>query len=184
MKNVSFYAPGAKFYENEYHKNNREKFKSISISGNNCILNCPHCGGQMLKNMINAETPQRLSDICDNLISEGCEGILLSGGCNKAASVDLMPFCDVISKISKKIKIAVHCGFATNDTLLGLKNSGVSTVFFDVIGSAQTIKSILGINADVNDYAEKLLYMKKIGLECSPHIIIGLDYGKIKGEYA
>ena len=41
-----------------------------------------------------------------------------------------------------------------------------------------------GKQKKAEDYAERLEYMKTIGLSCSPHIVVGLDYGEIKGEYA
>ncbi len=184
MKKITFFTPGAKFYENEFHFNNRKKFRSVSISGNMCALDCPHCGGKMLKNMLDGSDPQNFETLCMKMIDEGCEGILLSGGCNISGEVELLPYCESISRVSKYIKVAVHCGFASFQTLYKLKESGVSTVFFDVVGSRETVKNIFGIDAGAEDYAERLEYMKTIGLSCSPHIVVGLDYGEIKGEYA
>ena len=184
MKKITFFTPGAKFYENEFHFNNRKKFRSVSISGNMCALDCPHCGGKMLKNMLDGSDPQNFETLCMKMIDEGCEGILLSGGCNISGEVELLPYCESISRVSKYIKVAVHCGFPSFQTLYKLKENGVSTVFFDVVGSRETVKNIFGIDAGAEDYAERLEYMKTIGLSCSPHIVVGLDYGKIKGEYA
>jgi len=56
----------------------REKFRSISITGTYCALNCDMCRGFYLRQMLPANSPQILEKLCLKLRERGVEGFLIS----------------------------------------------------------------------------------------------------------
>jgi len=53
----------------------------------------------------------------------------------------------------------------------------------DVIGGAETIKNVYHLDAKPADFEDSMMYLKKFGVRIAPHIVIGLNYGKISGEF-
>jgi uncharacterized radical SAM superfamily protein len=178
-----FAAPGAKNYENEYYSNNRGKFVTISVTGKECALKCEHCQMKLLATMLHCLTPSELLSKAENLHTNGCRGILLSGGADSEGAVPLDPFLNVIGIIkSWGLKVIVHTGLAKEDTIIGLKEAGVDQVLFDVIGDPQTIREVYHLEKEPEDYYNLLNLCLKYGLEAAPHIVIGLHFGKLRGE--
>lgn len=179
-----FYTPGAKHYANEFYANDRKKFVTVSITGKTCTLNCAHCGGKLLHSMHDCCLPEVLLALAGSLATQGGKGILISGGSDINGAVPLTPFIPVIKQIkSLGLEISCHTGLADSDTLLGLKKAGVDKILLDIIGSAETAQNVLGIDKRPEDYERCLKTCADIGIAAVPHIILGLDFGKFKGEY-
>jgi uncharacterized radical SAM superfamily protein len=53
----------------------------------------------------------------------------------------------------------------------------------DIIGDDGTIREIYGLDATVEDYRRSLENVAAAGIPASPHIVIGLHFGEIRGEY-
>jgi uncharacterized radical SAM superfamily protein len=53
----------------------------------------------------------------------------------------------------------------------------------DVIGDAETIKRVYHIKAKPEDFYDSMKNLKKAGVALVPHIVVGMDYGRIKGEF-
>lgn len=183
-RRIHFYVPSFAYYHNEYFKSSRTAFPSISITGSFCSLNCDHCGGKILRTMIPATTPSKLIEICSALKRSGAIGCLISGGCLQNGSVPIRRFIDAISEIKRRLGliIVVHTGLIDFETARRLKEAGVDAVSVDIIGSEETVKEVYHINAKIDKYAETLEALKRVGMPFTPHILIGLHYGKIKGE--
>lgn len=180
---ILFAAPSAKGYENEFYKNHPQKFVTISLTGNECALNCDHCGKKLLHSMVHCTEPAQLLTCVRNLQEVGCEGILLSGGADSEGAVPLDPFLEVIEEIKRlDLQVIVHTGLAKEETLKGLKQAGVDQVLIDIIGDKETIQKVYHLKKTPKDYFEFLMHCKKYNLEVAPHIVIGLQYGEIKGE--
>ena len=77
---LTFAVPGAKRYTTEDYQNTPYRFASISVTGQQCQLNCEHCRARMLIGMQPAITPDDLIVLGHKLLSQGCEGALISGG--------------------------------------------------------------------------------------------------------
>ncbi|MEM1585934.1 MAG: radical SAM protein [Candidatus Bathyarchaeia archaeon] len=183
-KLIYFYVPGFTYYYNKYFKSSPTIFPSISITGSSCSLKCDHCGGVILKTMIPATTPSKLIDVCSHLKSRGAVGCLISGGCLPNGSVPIERFIDAISEVKKRfgLTIVVHTGLINFKIAERLKESGVDAVSVDIIGSDETIKEIYHLNCGVEKYAETLEALKSAGIPFTPHVLIGLHYGSIRGE--
>jgi uncharacterized radical SAM superfamily protein len=181
-KKIVFYNPSFVFHKNHFSP---WLFPSISLTGASCSLKCKHCNGKILKTMIPALTPKKLIEICMQIKKHKGLGCLISGGCLPNGSVPLKNFSEAIKeiKLKTKLKIVVHTGLITEETAFNLKNAGVDAALIDIIGSNETIKEIYHLNAKIEDFEKSLNALKKAGIPLIPHVLVGLHYGKIKGEY-
>ena len=98
-----------------------------------------------------------------------------------------MPLDDFLPAI-KRVKqelgltVFVHTGIIKLETALAIKAAGVDAALIDVIGSAQTIRKTLNLQVTPQDYAESLKALNMAGLNFVPHVIVGLNEGKLDGE--
>jgi len=184
-KRIFFYAPSFTYYNNRHFRPSPSSFPSISITGSRCSLNCDHCGGKILRTMIPAETPNRLIDVCVDLKRRGAVGCLISGGCLPNGSVPIGRFIDAISDVKRRLgfTIVVHTGLIDFETAKRLREAGVDAVSIDIIGSNETIREIYHLKASVEKYAETLKALEQSGIPFTPHVLIGLHYGNIRGEF-
>lgn len=185
-RQITFYAPGLKRYATEeFVQKNPHNFLPISVTGSDCVLNCDHCGGQLLRHMKAATTPQKLLETCSNAASKGTTGVLVSGGCDVYGHVPLEGFFHTIGEIKKAfgLKIYVHSGLVDDTQARGLNQSCVDAVLIDIIGSDQTINEVYHLVADVKDYEASMHVLSRHNIPTMPHIVLGLHYGAFKGEY-
>lgn len=183
-KNLHFFAPSFMYYKTRYYKSSQDNFPTVSVTGTACAVNCKHCGGKVLKTMHPTETPEKLLALAEKLKQQGASGLLLSGGCFPDGSVPLTGFIPAIETIKSELGLTVfvHTGIISLDTAFALKNAGVDAALIDIIGSDDTIKKTSNLNATVKDYANSLSALQQAGLNFVPHVIVGLDDGKLKGE--
>ena len=183
-RSIGFAVSGLKHYENAYYQNSRSSFAALSLTGPKCSLNCAQCGGILLRSMPHAETAEIFIACVDKIVSAGCKGVLVSGGCGPDGSVPVLPSIDGIAYAKMKgLKVVVHTALVDRETALSLKAAGVDQILIDVIGSEKTIRDVYGINKSPDDYYNSMLICKEAGIEIAPHLVIGLDYGGITGEY-
>ena len=182
-RKIRFYAPSFTYYRNRYFKPSRHGFPSISITGKGCSLNCKHCGGKILKTMIPAETPERLVETLHRIKNQGAVGCLISGGCLPNGSVPIDRFIGAIAEAKKLgLKVVVHTGLVNLETAEKLKEAGVDVVSIDIIGSEATIKEIYNLEASIQEYENSLEALSKVEIPFTPHVLVGLHYGELKGE--
>jgi uncharacterized radical SAM superfamily protein len=182
---IRFYAPSFIYYKTGYFCSSPTAFPSISVTGSSCALKCKHCGGKVLNTMIPATTPRELVNLCKELRRKGALGCLISGGCLPDGSVPLDRFVDAIAKVKRdtELKIVVHTGVIKLSTARRLREAGVDAALIDIIGSDETIREIYQLNVKVEDYDRSLRVLHKSGIPLVPHALVGLYYGKLKGEF-
>jgi uncharacterized radical SAM superfamily protein len=181
---VRFYAPSFTYYKTQHFCSSPTDFPTISITGSSCALNCKHCGGKVLNTMQPANTPEKLLMLARKLKQEGAVGCLISGGCLPDGSVPLKQFAQTIGQIKRELGLTVfvHTGIIDLETAVLLKKAGVDTALIDVIGSQETINKIYNLKVSVQDYADSLKALQDAGLSFVPHVIVGLNEGKLDGE--
>jgi uncharacterized radical SAM superfamily protein len=81
------------------------------------------------------------------------------------------------------LKVIVHTGLIDVESAKELKCAGVDAALIDVIGSNDTIKSVYNLVATVEDFKRSLDALHKSGLPTVPHVLVGLHYGEVRGEY-
>ncbi len=183
-RTIHFYAPSFMYYKTSYYRSSHHIFPTVSVTGTTCAFNCKHCGGKVLETMQPAETPNKLLALAIKLKQRGASGFLVSGGCLPDGSVPLKHFLPVIQKVKRELGLTVfvHTGVIDQDTAVLLKKAGVDAVLIDVIGSDETIRKLGDMNLTVRDFAASLAALQDVGLKFVPHVIVGLDDGKLKGE--
>ena len=109
---------------------------------------------------------------------------MISGGCLPNGAVPLGGFVDSISKIKHQLGLTVfvHTGVIDLKTAEELKKAEVDAALLDIIGSNETLKEIFNLDTSVKDYANSLKALHEAGIGFVPHVIVGLHYGKLKGE--
>lgn len=184
LKKIHFYAPSFMYYKTSYYCSSPKNFPTISITGKGCALECKHCGGRVLETMYPANTPEKLFNLCSQLKRDGASGCLVSGGCLPNGSVPVENFVDAIEKVKRKLGLTVfiHTGIIDFETAKKLRKAGVDAALIDVIGSDETIREIYNLNISVKDYEDSLSTLHDSGISFVPHVIVGLHYGKLKGE--
>jgi uncharacterized radical SAM superfamily protein len=183
-KKIYFYIPSFMYYKTSHYRSSPADFPTISVTGKACALNCKHCGGKILNTMYSATTPERLYELCAQLKQKEALGCLISGGCLPDGSVPLKNFINIIEKIKRELglTIIVHTGIIDFKTAKKLRNAGVDAALIDVIGSDKTIEEICNLNIAVEAYEVSLRALHDAGIAFVPHVIVGLHYGKLRGE--
>jgi len=162
------------------------KFPAISITADKCSLNCAHCNQHYLKSMIDGSTPELLYKECLKLDDAGAVGCLISGGFNEAFHLPFENFFDTLKKIKEETNLIlnVHTGLITPDLVKKLSETNIDIVSFDLVGSDTTIKNVYGLDKTVNDYEDTLKELMKSSIKyISPHVCVGLNFGKQSGEF-
>ena len=175
----AFYLPGMIRYGDA-----RGLYPALSLTGSTCQLQCEHCKGLLLKPMIPAPTPDGLVTKCLKLARSGHSGILLSGGSDLEGRLPWRKFYGAISKIKSETNlfISVHCGFLDFSTASALKEAGVDQALIDIMGDEETAQEIYHLEG-LQRVIRSLEDLFRSGLEVVPHIVAGLMYGRVQGEY-
>jgi uncharacterized radical SAM superfamily protein len=183
-KKIRFYAPSFMYYKTSYYRSSPTDFPTISVTGKGCTLNCKHCGGLVLETMYPANSSEELFELCVQLKRKGALGCLVSGGCLPNGSVPLERFIDGIMKAKQELglTVLVHTGIVNKPTAKALAEAKVDSALIDIIGSDETIREICKLNVTTEDYSDSLKALQESGIRFVPHVIVGLHYGKLKGE--
>ena len=175
----TFYLPGMIRYGDV-----RGLYPAISLTGNRCQLQCEHCKGLLLEPMIPAPTADALITKCLKLARSGNCGVLLSGGSDLEGRLPWRRFYRAISRIKSETNlfISVHCGFLDFSTASALKEAGVDQALIDIMGDEETAQEIYHLEG-LERVTGSLEDLFRSGLEVVPHIVAGLMYGRVQGEY-
>ncbi|MEM1573651.1 MAG: radical SAM protein [Candidatus Methanomethylicaceae archaeon] len=159
----------------------RPKVYSISITGDKCSLMCEHCKGVFLKNMKYAFTINEILRAFQNAKNKGMKFVLISGGFDKYGKLPISNFLNIIKKAKEETGLIVEIHLGLYKNLEEVK--GIDAILLDVIGSQDTIKNYIKGEWNVEDYEFVMKEAKKFIPLVAAHILIGVDNGKIKGEY-
>jgi uncharacterized radical SAM superfamily protein len=149
---------------------------AISTTNDSCNLNCAHCNGHYLKNMI------PIDDYHTKIESKNISSLLLSGGCSFEGDVPINRHLDTIKQFKEKgYKLNAHLGLMSKETIETVCQY-IDIVSFDLVFDKDTIKEVYKIDKTKDDYIRVYESIKE-NTEVAPHICIGLKGGEIKGEY-
>ena len=186
---ISFFAPTIKHYETEDFQQGcgRCYFMPVSITGAECELNCDHCGRKILMTMRAATTPDTLFDYARQIAVRGAKGMLISGGSDKNGVVPIKPFLSTIARIKQEFgfKIVAHLGILDEESVQEIKDiGGIDAALMDIVGSNETLQQVYHLKGvTCADFENSIRLLCKYGIRTIPHVVIGLHYGKIQGEY-
>jgi uncharacterized radical SAM superfamily protein len=179
-KKITFYLPGMIKYGSE-----RGSYPAISITGAECELGCEHCRGKILAPMVQATTPDALVRKCRTYAEQGAIGCLLTGGSDRRGIMPWERFADAISKVkhSTGLHLSIHTGIMPKATARRLKAAGVDQALIDLIGSDDTVREVYHLDGGVELIRDSMRALSDAGIEMAPHIVVGLHYGNVLGEY-
>lgn len=181
-----FFAPGLKRWQTaEWKPKTAQRFLPISVTGTACALDCDHCGTKVLEGMITVSKESGLFETARRLVDQGTEGILVSGGSMRSGEVPLGPHFDDMRRIRDELgmKVIVHSGVVGPDLAAGLADAQVDGVMLDIIGTDDTIRDVYHLDLTVDDFESSLDLLTTRGLRIIPHIVLGLHYGRFRGEW-
>ena len=183
-RRIWFYVPSFAYHKAPSTGCSHAKYPTISVTGRACALNCKHCGGKVLGSMQPAETPERLFALARKLKAEGAAGCLVSGGSLADGSVPLEKFIPVMGRMKRELKlmVTVHTGIISQATAVKLRMAGIDAALIDVVGSNETLKSVLNLSITTESYERSLMALSLARLRFIPHVIVGLQGGKLDGE--
>ncbi len=184
---IRFSTPTFKEYASSELKGcGKNSFPAFSITGSACALDCDHCQAKILEPMIPAIKPDILDQKVRDLIAlQNLQGFLLSGGSNRKNEINYERFYPVIERLKRDfpfLKIAIHTALTDEKSARRMEAAGVDTAMMDVIGAAETIRDVYHLDRPVDDFEATLAALTSTSMEISPHIVIGLHYGEIRGE--
>ncbi len=184
---VRFSTPTFKEYSStELSGCNKNSFPAFSITAGACGLNCDHCQKKILEPMIPATNPAMLDRKVRHLIeTQQLNGFLLSGGSNKRNEIPYGRYLSVVEQLKRDypdLKIAIHSALLDECRAKAMESAGVDTVMMDVIGARETIRDVYKLDRSVDDFEMTLAALCSTSMEVTPHIVIGLHYGRILGE--
>ena len=184
---IRFSTPTFKEYDSSEIKGcAKNSFPAFSITGGACALDCDHCQAKILEPMIPATKPEMLDQkVRDLILLQDLQGFLLSGGSNARNEIRYERFYPVIEKLKRDfphLKIAIHTALTDEAGAKRMEAAGVDTAMMDVIGAEETIRDVYHLDRPVEDFEATLAALTATGMEISPHIVIGLHYGEIRGE--
>ena len=188
---INFHTPTFKSYQTseipgEIAGCSKNAWPAISITGGDCKLACDHCKAKILEPMIAARTPQALWQVVNEQIASGAQGMLLSGGSNHRNEVEYGPYYATIRRIKDTFpafNIALHTALVDLDIARRMQDAGIDAAMMDVIGAQDTITQVYHLKRSVDDFERALAYLVATQMKIVPHIVLGLHYGRLLGEW-
>ncbi|MDA0823728.1 MAG: radical SAM protein [Proteobacteria bacterium] len=184
---IRFSTPTFKDYASTELKGcGKNSFPAFSITAGACALDCDHCQAKILAPMLPATSPEMLDSKVRKLIAlQNLQGFLLSGGSNRRNEIRYQRFYPVIEKLKHDypfLKIAIHTALTDEAGAKSMEAAGVDTAMMDVIGASETIREVYHLDRPVEDFETTLSALCSTKMEVTPHIVIGLHYGRLLGE--
>jgi uncharacterized radical SAM superfamily protein len=164
----------------------KNSFPSFSITGGACGLNCDHCQAKILEPMIPATSPEILDMKVRHLVhTQNLQGFLLSGGSSRRNEIRYERYYPVVERLKRDfpaMRIAIHTALTDERGARAMEAAGVDTAMMDVIGADETIREVYHLDRPVEDFEATLAALCATSMEITPHIVIGLHYGRLLGE--
>ncbi len=110
---------------------------------------------------------------------------MLSGGSNKRNEIRYSRFYPVVEKLKRDfphLRIAIHTALTDEAGAKEMESAGVDVAMLDIIGAEETIREVYHLDRPVDDFEATLEALCSTSMQISPHIVIGLHYGRILGE--
>lgn len=166
----------------------KNSFPAFSITGAACGLDCDHCRAKILAPMLPATSPEMLERKVRELIAtQDLHGFLLSGGSNRRNEIHYERFYPVVERLKRDhpyLQIAIHTALTDRAGARAMEAAGIDTAMMDVIGAEQTIREVYHLDRPVADFEATLAALCETTMQVTPHIVIGLHYGRVLGEPA
>jgi uncharacterized radical SAM superfamily protein len=142
----------------------------LSLTGEQCALDCAHCGGHYLGSM---------RPVWDSEPDESTS-CLISGGCDPQGRVPVLAHIDQVRAWRQGRTMNWHVGFVSESEMESIAPL-VDVVSFDFVGDDATIREVYGIERTVDDYVDTYRMLRRHS-RTLPHVTIGLRGGTLGHE--
>jgi uncharacterized radical SAM superfamily protein len=119
------------------------------------------------------------------IATQDLQGFLLSGGSNRRNEIPYERFYPVVEQLKRDfpyLSIAIHTALTDEAGARAMEAAGVDTAMMDVIGADETIREVYHLDRPVADFEATLAALTATSMKVSPHIVVGLHYGRVLGE--
>jgi len=142
----------------------------LSLTGQQCSLDCAHCGGHYLGGMrpIWAAEP------------DGATSCLISGGCDPKGRVPVLAHLERVRAWRDGRTLNWHVGFVSEEEMETIAPL-VDVVSFDFVGDDATIHEVYGLDRTVDDYVRTYELLRRYA-RTLPHVTLGLRGGRLGHE--
>jgi uncharacterized radical SAM superfamily protein len=144
---------------------------AISLTGDQCALDCAHCGRHYLQGM---------TDISKADVT-GMSSCLISGGCDIRGKVPVTSHVDQIAALRPGRTLNWHVGMIDEGEISALAPL-VDVISFDFVGDDTTIHQVYGLDYSVDHYVQEYTMLRRHA-RVVPHLTLGLLGGQFSGEY-
>ena len=179
-RHIDFFLPGM------FILNGRQgRYPAVSLTGPACALKCDHCAAGLLKTMIPAVTPEDLIRVARGQKARGALGLLVSGGSDRLGRLPWNSYLEALERIVAEtgLIVTVHSGLIDPAAARGLKKAGVRQALIDVIADDGVARRVCHYPDGAAGVEASLSALYDAGLDVAPHIVAGLDYGRMNGEW-
>ena len=117
--------------------------------------------------------------------TQDLQGFLLSGGSNRRNEIPYERYYPVVERLKcdfPYMSIAIHTALTDEAGARAMEAAGVDTAMMDVIGADATIRDVYHLDRPVEDFEATLAALCATSMRVSPHIVVGLHYGRVLGE--
>ena len=157
----------------------------VSTTGKACALDCAHCGGHYLEDMLPiAEALRRAGGGGGGGRGDGegqtVKSWLISGGCDREGRVPFWPHLGAIEALGQTGRLNFHVGLVGEEEA-ALLGKLAATVSFDFVVDDETIHEVFGLDKTGDDYVRSYLALRRHA-KVLPHVLIGIKGGVIAGE--
>ncbi|MCS7201244.1 MAG: radical SAM protein [Dictyoglomus sp.] len=147
----------------------------LSITGEKCVLRCNHCKGHYLKGMI------ALSKVERKIQKNNYKSILISGGFDLNGKLENISK-DILESLKKKgFKLNCHLGLIGEEDIKDIMGL-IDEISFDLILDEAVIQKVFHLKKTPEDFKDTFKLLKN-HFSVNPHIVVGLNCGKIEKEY-
>jgi uncharacterized radical SAM superfamily protein len=126
-----------------------------------------------------------LFELCAGLADNGARGVLISGGSDREGRVPLLRHIPDLIRVRRELGLAirVHPGLPDEETCAGLGQVRIDGAMIDVIGHEDTMREVYHLDSTPDEYESALALLERYDVPTVPHIILGLHYGQMLGEW-
>ena len=139
---------------------------AISVTGQQCVLDCAHCGRHYLAGM--RPMPHALEIVRER----HPKSVLLSGGCDLSGRVPLGDWPRRVAESAPGVRINCHAGLVSDAEAEEIAQ-WVDAVSFDVTTDQRVISQVYGLRKSPEEYIASYVSLAK-RVPTVPHVCIGL----------
>lgn len=150
----------------------------VSITGNQCLLQCNHCQGNLLKAMPHGKTPDDLWSLSKAHSLNGGSHILITGGSDLQGRLPFRAFADTFRRIRQELglEILVHAGLANDEDARILSACDISLAMTDIYGNAETASRVMNLDIKSDSFLNTIKTLMNYHIPVSPHLITGMGH--------